>query len=55
MKYRFRILRENNIEESCLSRTYDYFVNYDVACVAADKYLPDRREYDSQEEYDNED
>ena len=53
IKYKGQIYEAVNLKESSLSRTYGYFVKFDVACVAADKYLPDRSDFDSQEEYDN--
>ena len=40
--------------ESGLSRLHDAMEKYDVICISADKYLPDRRDYSSQEEYDYE-
>ena len=39
--------------ESSLSRLHNAMEKYDVICISADKYLPDRRDYSSQKEYDS--
>ena len=48
MKFKFKLE-----EAAGLSRLENYLNNYDIACISADKYLPDRQEFETQKEYED--
>ena len=48
-----KVIKEKvNLTESSLSRLRDYMKQYDIICISADKYLPNRADYATQAEFE---